>query len=336
MSFKPKFTRMVEGFSTNRRMPRLGKIRLGVKVKNASGREYPRETNHFVCPVEVQRIYGECPTELDVMLPLEDTEIVFPQKLAMYGASKGLVCHGNGQIAERKNETTGEWEERACPCEFRKTKENPKGHCSETAHLMVILPKVNMGGIYQISTGSYHSVIDLNSGLDYVKALIGRVAMVPLKLRREARETHHDGKKQTHYTLTLRLDANIEGLNKLREDTKRILETAHYQIEGPVETGPEADPIDIIDDDEEGAIEGEVLQSQPAITQVEPEPSHDIKDNMPFEAWLDFMNSDEDGKAILRKVQEKMRLKSFAHLPPDKQNQVRLTGEDYLREMVGS
>ena len=112
-----------------------------------------------------------------------------------------------------------------------------------------------MGGVYQITTGSYNSVIDINSGLDYVRALVGRICLVPLKLRREQRETHHDGKRQTHWTMTLTLDADPAGINKLREITDRILERTRYQIEKPIEENPALAAPDIIIEEEEAESE---------------------------------------------------------------------------------
>ena len=73
----PKFTR-IKGVSDQRRLPRLGKIRLGVKATAKSGKEYPVEKDYFVVPPEVAAIYGEQPKELDVMLPVNDPEVCFP------------------------------------------------------------------------------------------------------------------------------------------------------------------------------------------------------------------------------------------------------------------
>lgn len=260
-----KFTRIKSSFSQNRRIPRLGRIRLGLKVQkrrqDGSTVEYPTEVSHFVCPPEVQSVYGPNPTELDIMLPSDNEEAVFPQSLAWFGRSKGLRCKGDGETAERLNEQTGQWEPRQCPCEHYRTKDNPKGECTEQGILMFILPKVSMGGTYQLRTGSYNSVVDVNSGLDYVRALIGRISMVPLKLRRVARETHADGKRQVHYTLSLTLDATVEGVNQLRGDTSRILSHAQLQIEGPAEENPCFDPPDITET-ENGSTHDPVIDAE--------------------------------------------------------------------------
>ena len=126
MSFKGQFT-SISGLSEVRRLPRLGKIRLGVKVTSMkdTSKSYPKETPYFVCPEEVEKVYGDKPVALKVMLPLNDREACFPQALKWYGNSRGLKCIGNGVIARRAQEdgTTIEME---CPCNKLKTDENPK------------------------------------------------------------------------------------------------------------------------------------------------------------------------------------------------------------------
>lgn len=217
----------IKGLSDKRRLPRLGKIRLGVKaVSEKSGKEYPTETQYFVCPAEVQKVYGEKPTELDVLFPLEDTAITIPQAYEYYGTTAGLKCIGNGETAMRVDQQTGEMKERECPCEYLTEKK-----CSKRMHIRVILPQVNIGGIYQIDTSSFNSIIDINSSIDYVRALVGRIAMIPLKLKRVKTETHFEGKKQNHYTLKLEIDADMDFINTLRKDVGQVsLAQSHYSL----------------------------------------------------------------------------------------------------------
>ena len=261
MNLRQPFTRIKEGYSQNRQLPRLGKIRLGIKVEKFRPNtndsvQYPKETEHFVVPPEVEAVYGPTPTELDVMFPLDDPEVVFVQKLARYGASAGLKCHGDGEHAKELIEGTREWKDIPCPCPHRKTDKNPKGDCTEQSSLMVLLPKVAMGGCYQITSRSYHTTVSLNSALDYIRALAGRIALIPLKLRREARDTHHDGKKQTHYTLNLILDATLPQLQQLRTDPVGLLIPAQYQIEGPVDENPvDDDPDEVIIEQQSGEVQ---------------------------------------------------------------------------------
>lgn len=251
-AFRSQFTR-IKDLSDRRRLPRLGKIRLGVKaISKKSGKEYPKETSYFVCPPEVQKFYGPTPTELDVMFPLNDIDSIFPQRLAWFGSSKGIKCIGDGERAMRIEEPDGtrydEMKERDCPCDLYE-----KG-CSRKAHLLVMLPQVNVGGIYQIDVGSYHSIVDINSGVDYIQALVGRFAMVPLKLKRVPRETHGgDGIKQTHYTLMVFFEGDLNFINSLRESTTRILSGPKYALPAPVIENPATDEGAVIEVEEEGA-----------------------------------------------------------------------------------
>ena len=92
----------IKGLSDVRRLPRLGKIRLGIKVKHAkTGNEYPKEVGYFVCPPEIQKVYGEKPTALDIMFPIEDETKVFAQNYKAY-VFQGLRCKGDGEIALRR------------------------------------------------------------------------------------------------------------------------------------------------------------------------------------------------------------------------------------------
>ena len=246
MGFNQRITR-IKDLSDRRRLPRLGIVRLGIKQKSQkTGNEYPTETPFFVCPPEVQAIYGDKPTELDVMLPLNELDAVFPCAYKFYGSGKGLKCSGDGEIAYRVNDQTKEMEQIDCPCDLLDS-----GKCKQSGTLMVILPKVSVGGIYQIRTSSYNSIVDVNSGLDYVSALLGRFSLVPLKLRRVKTETHHDEKKQNHYTLQIIFDADITTLNALRQDSLRILEQPRYQLPAPIDDNPELDPPDEIIDEED-------------------------------------------------------------------------------------
>lgn len=231
-NFRQKFTR-IEGLSSIRRLPRLGKIRLGIKkVSEKTGKEYPSETDYFVCPAEVRKYYGDEPKELNITFPMNDPEVIFPQCYKWYGSSKGLKCRGDGVNALRLNEETGEMEEQKCPCELLES-----GKCKQRASLVFMMSDVAIRGVYQIDLSSYHSIVDINSGIDYARALLNeQIAFVPFKLKRVPKETHNEGKKQIHYTLQLELDITAEQLKGMREGEKLGYGShRRYEIEAPKE-----------------------------------------------------------------------------------------------------
>jgi hypothetical protein len=201
----------IKGLSDRRRLPRLGKIRLGIKTISQGGKDIPKEVDYFVCPEEVRKIYGLCPAELEVMFPLDDIEIIFPQRYEAYSSSRGLRCVGDGEVGSRVNEKDQNSRiETKCPCEFL-----GKG-CNRRGHLFFIIPRVSFGGVYQLDVGSYRSIINLNSGLDYVRGLLGRFAFVPLKLKREPEEVHHNGVKAIHYPVKVLFEGDIDRFRSLR------------------------------------------------------------------------------------------------------------------------
>ena len=220
--FAPRIT-SIKGISEVRRLPRLGKIYLGKKVKRniqnpgcSCGPQegcfkctYPTETTYFVVPPEVAKVYGQEPTMLRVKVPVNDLGVVFPQALKYYGSGRGLKCVGSGEVAYFTNEKTFAMEQVSCPCPHLEKKE-----CRKSGVLNVILYEVSKAGVYQITTSSGNSIRDVNSGLEYVQCLVGTFAMVPLILKRVETPTHFEGKKDKHYTLQILLDVESPELGK--------------------------------------------------------------------------------------------------------------------------
>ena len=192
---------MIKGVSDIRRLPRLGKIRLGEKAVSASGNPYPKALDYFNCPPVVQAIYGEKPRTLDIMFPVEDQSIFFPQWYKRYGKTTGLVCKGDGETATIIDQETGEMVEIDCTpdeCEWY-----GKKHCRRLANLQFLLPRVPGLGVWQIDSTSFFSIVNINSGLEMIKAVAGKVSMLPLQLILKPQEVTPDGKKKTVFVLDL-------------------------------------------------------------------------------------------------------------------------------------
>jgi len=215
----------IKGLSEARRMPRLGKIHLGIKKdKKKDGTAcspYPAEVDYFVCPPEVQAVFGDEPKSLKIMIPVEETERFFPQFYKRYTVNL-LQCKGDGELAQCWAEDGG-LKEIPCPCDYLKT-----GECKQIGILCFFLPDVQGFGIYQITTSSKNSIIDLNSGFDMVRKICGRVRMIPLLLKREPMEIQRveggQPKKSIHHTLKIGIDSNVS-LGDLQRLAQRTPET---------------------------------------------------------------------------------------------------------------
>ena len=215
----------IKGLSDVVRLPRLGKIRLGERAVNEAGKEYPRATEHFVVPAEVQEMYGAAPTSLEIMFPVEDQGVFASQFYRSYSRSRGLVCKGDGDRAARlidvatkrgepqTGELTGdiagpgaeqvEWlDDIPCPgqaCPYYQGKE-----CSESMILQFLLPTVPGVGVWQLDTKSVNGMINVNSCLALLRQMFGRVSGIPLILSLEPMEVHPEGRKKTVHVLQLR------------------------------------------------------------------------------------------------------------------------------------
>ena len=222
----------IKGLSETRRLPRLGKIHLGVKVEKPGKAPYPRATDYFVCPPEVTAVYGKEPKRLDVIIPVEDEEIWANQYYRQYSRSRGLVCKGDGEFCRRMIDTkTGDiagretlavdWRE-GLSCPGRNCPDYKSNACQEVMNLQFLLPKVAGLGVWQIDTGSINSILNINSDAEMIRAMCGHVAWIPLTLSLEPTEVINpdDGKKKTVHCLRLRYNGTAEDLLKASEQPR--------------------------------------------------------------------------------------------------------------------
>ena len=218
------------------RLPRIGKIHLGVKVSvkkdGTPCAPYPRATDYFVFEpdhpgyAELVETYGEKPKELRILLPIEDETKFAQQFYRLYSLTRGLVCKGDGEEALRMIDTatggvagrdTKDVAMKPITCQGRDCPEYGPRACGEVMNLQFLLPEVSGFGVWQIDTGSINSIINVNSALDLIRGVYGRVAMVPLILALEPKEVVNpdDGKKKTVRVLNIRsTDKMIEAYHK--------------------------------------------------------------------------------------------------------------------------
>lgn len=223
----------IKGLSEQLRMPRIGKIHLGIKKVNAKGVEYPSATDYFVCPPEIMKIYGEQPKSFPIIIPVEDGEYWASQYYRAYSQTRGLICKGDGEKCQRMIDTnSGDiagkdtkevvWKEGTC--EGRECQMYQAKKCSEMMCLQFMLPDVPGVGVWQIDTGSINSIRNINSEAALIKSLCGRIAMIPLLLTLEEQGVINpdDGKKKNVHVMHLRQRETLQTL--LSDSQKPIYE----------------------------------------------------------------------------------------------------------------
>jgi hypothetical protein len=214
----------IEGLSELVRIPRLGKIHLGVKVKSKEKKDvqYPKATDYFVVPNEVKNIYGDKPTELQIMFPVEEPELFAQQWLRAYSLTQGLVCIGSGVEGRRKvdmatgaiaDHETKQWEWREISCDPQECPEYQTKRCRRVMNLQFLLPEVPGLGVYQIDTSSFYSIVNINSMIKMLKGILGRCSMIPLTLALGPIEVSPPGlTKKTVHIMHIKKDIKLSQL----------------------------------------------------------------------------------------------------------------------------
>jgi hypothetical protein len=232
----------IQGLTGKHRLPRLGKIHLGIKKKNAKGVEYPSAVDYFVCPPEVQEIFGEKPKELRILIPVEDEDRWAGQYYRCYSRTRGLICKGDGINATRMVDSeTGAIADsnskkivmKDMQCQGRDCPEYNK-QCHEVMNLQFLLPEVAGLGIWQIDTGSINSIRNINSASELIKRIYGRISMIPLILTVEPHSIQDPdtGKKRDVYVLNLRTNQTLLELMETA-NSKRLM-SGENEAELPV------------------------------------------------------------------------------------------------------
>lgn len=232
----------IKDVSNKVKLPIGGKIKLGLlKISPVSGNEYPVETDYFVCPPEVRKIFGDEPTELTIFFPIADRKKVFQQSYERYGKNKALQCWGDGITAQRRNLEDGSWEEIKCPCEqLRKgdgTDSKEKRGCSKRGHLRFMIPSVSIGTFYELIVGGTVSFQEINSALLLAeKTTAGHWAMIPFKMQRVQKRLKIPGtaKMRKHWVVTLEPTSSLDEIRRVVAGEILYLGQRHkYEIEAP-------------------------------------------------------------------------------------------------------
>lgn len=200
----------IKGVTDVVRLPRLGKIRLGVKVQGERS-AYPRPVDYFVCPDEVRQVFGEKPKELRILFPTEDETRWASQFYRCYSQTRGLICKGDGERANALiDEETGALADKNSKKTSLKEMECDPEHCPYfgkqcrmVMNLQFLLPDVPGLGVWQLDTSSFWGITNINNGIRMVRTACGRVSMIPLLLKLVPQEVQPNGMRKTVHVLNL-------------------------------------------------------------------------------------------------------------------------------------
>lgn len=157
-------------FQRGMRYPRLGVIRLGVKERNAAGREFPKEVEFFVLPPDLQESFEELgldprPRAIEVSFPSDDIHAVFQTDFIRYdGPLLAAKCDGETCTLIDKAGTTTT---RACGRKPEDAAECSACRAKALGRLNVIVRHGKSMGVYQVLIG----------GVGRIESLLTELAM---------------------------------------------------------------------------------------------------------------------------------------------------------------
>ncbi|KKM51398.1 hypothetical protein LCGC14_1555540 [marine sediment metagenome] len=290
----------IKGVTDLRRLPRTGKIHLGHKVQGGKG-EYPKQTPYFVVRADdttsqdaaraFWEIYGEQPKELDIVFPSDDPMQWADANYKAYSQQWALRCKGNGETALAKwdpdsegpqpagiesgtwaTRNTKEWAYMEVPCagsDCPMQKFTP-AKCKAVMNLQFILRRVPGLGIWQIDTGSWHSIQNVQNNVELIRAMTGgRIRGLELKLRLTPKEvTPTNTGTKTVYVLDIYTPITVDDLMRR---VAELPERGLMLLPAPDDEVPEDLFPDAVDRETGEIIEAEPAQGSPEAHGVDPE-----------------------------------------------------------------
>lgn len=218
------------------RLPERGKLkigRLGEERTAQGGNKYrlPVKLEHFVITTmerdskgdlirdeAMHERFGDKPTVLPVRLLYDDPTLNMPTRYACY-KGRTLWCAGNGESAQRLNETNGAHFEVECTCPLADptiARKATEMRCKMNGALSVLIDgATGIGGVWKFRTTSYNSILGLLSSMSFIRQMTGGpLANIPLNLTIQGRQAANpvDGTPVQIYVVGLEFAGDMDEL----------------------------------------------------------------------------------------------------------------------------
>lgn len=299
-------------------VPIRGSIRLGTQEENGRMRNEP----YFVIDdlPEVKEVYGEKPTHLDILFPLDDIEKVAPSEYQMWaGGDKGmLVCSSdgpgyNGEPGEAiwrardkrppENEITGERNPitgcltRMCRGQQCVDWVDQKGRsrCSQIMRMLFLLPRVSRSDVYLVTVRSWKTIRSVYSWLFHCQntgiPLYNRVFTL---YKEEQTVTHYDAIQDKEFRRNMPITLMRPNDSFMKEYGQQVLQAQKIYQREVAFSFPEVEDTQLLPPARD-------MSHTPALTAENEEPNH---------AWAEELLQDPEIQDGFRQLEVAMK-KSF-------------------------
>ena len=254
---------MIQRLVNRQRLPRIGKIRLGVTVtKEVPDREnggmktvsFPSETPYFVVPAELAELYGKRPTRLPILFPSDEIDKVLPTRYEIYaGGLLTLDCDGENAVSIPKK---GPEVRFACERPMGEPgKPTPECKCGAKAKGQLNVIVLGGGiGTYQITVGGEQRLADLLTQLHIYRETFGSLKAVnghpiPFEIVRvpqtsQIRKGGEDGERLTREGYPVKIVCHFTAEQALEARGMRVLEAASASVKQLTQNLPSSGETD--------------------------------------------------------------------------------------------
>lgn len=213
-------------------LPLLGRLKVGMKVKNAKGREYPTSLDYFKANGKYSAVFHQCfgekPNKVQIMFFSNEPKEVCSERFVVRDNAGRLLAEGDG-------EWWRVWSTKAAEYRFVPKQGEPpvtlddieKAYCNdaqkgklsiELTLSFIILKIPSVLGQWQLSTrGSKSSIPAIRSTFDRVKEMAGFVTNIPFDLLVEKVKSNKPGEASVFPVISLVPNVSQENIELLAD-----------------------------------------------------------------------------------------------------------------------
>jgi hypothetical protein len=234
---------------TDRHMafPEIGQIRKGaVKTENAPGKDltYFRVTfdeKETEAIAKFTKIYGEQPSEINILLPFNEIDQMWEAWLEAYTAGRMvarsdgekfiyLVDTKTGEIVVKNGQPYKAYREKEAVGTYTSKGKSEQIFCKPTGRLKVVIPELQRLAYLVVLTTSIHDIANISAQLEALKQVNGGVlAGIPMVLRRRPKKISTpkaDGSRARYSKWMLSIEADPSWVSA------KLLEVKHLALPG--------------------------------------------------------------------------------------------------------
>nr|DAM99131.1 MAG TPA: hypothetical protein [Caudoviricetes sp.] len=223
-------------------LPEIGRLHIGMKVKNQYGKEYPTSVDYFIPSGKYAALFtremGEKPSTIAIIFPDDTPERVCNERFEYRNDRGELVARGDGSVFEVwDGKRYAPYSVEKYPDIMRQVAErNPKKKRNETDDgwditltLRFIVPAVRgVVGVWQFTTkGAASSINNIRNSFDGVQALRGTVRNTVFDLSVQFAKSNKPGVSSRYPVVSMVANDNrveeISRMLKPESTTKSLL-----------------------------------------------------------------------------------------------------------------